>query len=422
MTPVVIYREAALALVKTTPVIHALLAPAEPSEELDTWLRQGDQFVAFVVPESRQKLLKTYEEIAADLRAKLFLLPANHATGSVRLLSAGELVSVLEKVLRSTGHQVRGFPGLDRYDKRTPDTLELFPQPTQVIRGAPKKPDVSIIIPTYNNIDTLPTVLEQLSRLSPATGLSLEVLVVNDGSTDETSGYLREAATQTATFSLTVVHLARTAPRQMGDAQYRAGIARNVGADLASGNVICFLDADMLVPPEAFQDLIAASAKHDIVMAQRLFLKQDWQGLGAPLDGYYENAYWEEFFRSSTAWNERPDRWKFTCTYALVMKRSTFFAIGGFRRCYTFYGFEDTDLGYRAHIRGLRFFLCPSAVYHLPQPVARQEGRGSAIRRRLLLEVSARIFYLNYLDPEIPLAIGNFLRDPISPLRWWRQR
>ena len=89
-----------------------------------------------------------------------------------------------------------------------------------------KRPTVSIVIPAYNAADTLGTALCSALRQSYS---PIEVVVVDDGSTDGTGDVA-----------------ARIAPEAKVICQQNQGLpaARNVGWRAASGEFICFLDAD----------------------------------------------------------------------------------------------------------------------------------------------------------------------------------
>lgn len=90
------------------------------------------------------------------------------------------------------------------------------------------KSRVSIIIPTLNEVGSLGNTLQQLSILAPA---AWEVLVVDGGSTDETVTIAQKAGVQVIT------------------AQEKGrSLQMNQGAVAATGEILCFLHADTLVP------------------------------------------------------------------------------------------------------------------------------------------------------------------------------
>jgi GT2 family glycosyltransferase len=96
----------------------------------------------------------------------------------------------------------------------------------------PKTPSVSVIIPTYNRY---PLLCEAIDSVLAQTDQDFELIVVDDGSTDDTP-----AVRSTYGDRLHYVY------------QDRKGVstARNRGVDLAKGEWICFLDSDDLWRPQ----------------------------------------------------------------------------------------------------------------------------------------------------------------------------
>src|SRR5689334_23846816 len=89
---------------------------------------------------------------------------------------------------------------------------------------------VSVIVPAYNAADTLPECLLSLGRQMRAPH---EIIVVDDGSTDETAAIARD-------FGAWVV----ATQRRSGPAA-----ARNLGVANARGNIVAFTDADCAPSP-----------------------------------------------------------------------------------------------------------------------------------------------------------------------------
>ena len=100
------------------------------------------------------------------------------------------------------------------------------PSPTKGIAQARSEPILSIIIPTYNNAQFLPQAIDSVISQNVA---GCEIVVVDDGSTDETGTVLAPYAGK--------IHLVH---------QENAGsaAARNAGLVLAKGEFVVFLDAD----------------------------------------------------------------------------------------------------------------------------------------------------------------------------------
>lgn len=105
-------------------------------------------------------------------------------------------------------------------------------------------PLVSVVIPAYNAIDYIDGCLA--SVFSQRNHLSLEVIVVNDGSTDGTLEKLR-----------TISGLTCLTQRNLGPAA-----ARNAGIKQARGEYIAFLDADDLWPEGKLQKQIELLQQH----------------------------------------------------------------------------------------------------------------------------------------------------------------
>src|SRR5574341_25574 len=115
---------------------------------------------------------------------------------------------------------------------------------------------LSVIVPTYNERDSLPILRGRLANA----GVALEVVIVDDGSPDGT-GALAEEMARTSAMPIHVVH-------RPG----KAGLASAImaGAAVARGETVTVMDADLSHPPELLPALTAAAAGGaDIVVASR---------------------------------------------------------------------------------------------------------------------------------------------------------
>ncbi len=81
--------------------------------------------------------------------------------------------------------------------------------------------------------------------------------------------------------------------------------------------------------------------------------------------------------------------------------------MGRFKKYYTSYGFEDTDLGYEFSLRKKKSFLIQTPLLHLTA-YDQMQYKNSKIKRLQLLRKTAGLFYLQHLNPEIYHAFGNF--------------
>ncbi|UVV76285.1 glycosyltransferase [Bacteroides fragilis] len=127
-----------------------------------------------------------------------------------------------------------------------------------------KRPVVSVVVPVYN---TEPFLAECLHSLEKQTLTDIEIILVNDGSTDNSGRLLREYADKDARF----VYVE----------QENQGLsaARNTGMEHASGHYLAFLDSDDWLAENALQVLcaIAAKTRTDIVSGNTLAVHADGQ-------------------------------------------------------------------------------------------------------------------------------------------------
>ena len=105
-------------------------------------------------------------------------------------------------------------------------------------------PQISIVVPLYNEEGSLPYLVERLNKLIEASPASFEVVLINDGSKDRTPEMMREIAEK--------------------DERYHAVfLSKNVGHQLAlsAGLSVCrcteaamVIDGDLQDPPELFHE------------------------------------------------------------------------------------------------------------------------------------------------------------------------
>jgi dolichyl-phosphate beta-glucosyltransferase len=126
--------------------------------------------------------------------------------------------------------------------------------------SSPGRPRWSVVIPAFNEAIRLPTYLEQVVAFFDARGDPYEVIVVDDGSTDETS-----ATVETAGRDHTTVQLLRLPVNGGKGAAVRAGML------LAQGAQRLFTDADGATPIEELTRLEPALATGaDLVIGSRV--------------------------------------------------------------------------------------------------------------------------------------------------------
>jgi glycosyltransferase involved in cell wall biosynthesis len=194
------------------------------------------------------------------------------------------------------------------------------------------KPMISVIIPVHNGG---PLFDRCLTAVQQTLYEHWECIVVEDGSTDNS-------------VEIAYAHGARLVTglsRQLGPAQ-----ARNIGAQIARGEILFFVDADVLVQPGTVGH-VAATMQADPGLAA-CFGSYDDQPLATNFLSQYRNLLHHYVHQrgkidASTFWSG--------CG---AIRRDVFLAIGGFNEhLYERPSIEDIELGYRLQAAGHRVQL-----------------------------------------------------------------
>ncbi len=127
-------------------------------------------------------------------------------------------------------------------------------------------PELSVVIPVFNEIENLPALHERLTAVLQDTALSYEIIFVDDGSRDRSVALLHELAATNP--HLVVVELARNFGHQ---------VAISAGLDHSRGRAVIIMDADLQDPPEVLPQFIAKWQEgYDVVYAVREQRKEGW--------------------------------------------------------------------------------------------------------------------------------------------------
>ena len=131
-------------------------------------------------------------------------------------------------------------------------------------------PLVSVIVPVWNGARYLDAALQSIWQQGVS---ELQVIVVNDGSTDETKQMLDDYGT-----AVTTIHQSNQGP----------AAARNAGLQHATGEFVAFLDADDVWANGRLQPQIThlqTNPQTDIVQGKIQYMRQmdnEWQPYGEP--------------------------------------------------------------------------------------------------------------------------------------------
>lgn len=256
--------------------------------------------------------------------------------------------------------------------------------------ASPLAPKITILVPAYNEEVAIG---EATSQLLSLTYPNLEVVVVNDGSRDATMDQLH------ATFSLSPVlpvfrKMVETKPvRQL----YRSPLderlvvvdkdnggkadALNAALNVASGDLVCAIDADTIVAPDALQQMVAPflASRRTVAVGGtiRLVNNATWKmnrvevlhAPRKPIVGAQAVEYARSFLVGRLAWNPIGGNIIISGAFG-VFRRSSLIEVGGYEHASIG---EDMELIVRlrraAYERGE-----PARVEFTPDPVAFTEA------------------------------------------------
>jgi polyisoprenyl-phosphate glycosyltransferase len=126
---------------------------------------------------------------------------------------------------------------------------------------------ISIVAPLYNESETLPKLVERLNTLMQNTPLSIEVVLVNDGSHDDTALLMQQLSLADSRYHS--VFLARNYGHQIA---LTAGLAKARGTE-----GVMVIDGDLQDPPELLPDFYKKYQEgYDVVYAVREKRKENW--------------------------------------------------------------------------------------------------------------------------------------------------
>ncbi|MCP9774597.1 glycosyltransferase family 2 protein [Cyanobium sp. WAJ14-Wanaka] len=202
---------------------------------------------------------------------------------------------------------------------------------------------ISVVIPTYNRLPILQKCLAALENQqigAPIDGY--EVVLVDDGSTDATVDWLTQSAHE-------LPHVRLIKQSHGGPAQ-----GRNRGVEHAQGDVIVFIDSDLVV-------------EDDFLLAHARGLERQWQKQANRLCFTYGAVINTANFASpsSEPHKLRDLSWAYFATGNVAIDRQLLERSGLFDPRFHLYGWEDLELGERLRRLGVVLVRCPEAVgYH----------------------------------------------------------
>ncbi|HEX6938021.1 MAG TPA: glycosyltransferase [Longimicrobiales bacterium] len=268
-------------------------------------------------------------------------------------------------------------------------------------------PDISVIVPVYNEPRGLERTVASLLRQDGAR--SYEVIVVDNGSADSTPRVADRLAEE---------HAGRVVSAR--EPRIRSSYAaRNEGIRRARGGIFCFVDADMWAPPDYLARVGAAFDRGEDYVGCRVEIVPQRPTLAA----WYNRAV-------GFPVREYLERLHFAPTCCLSVRRGVFDAVGAFDARLESGG--DLEFGQRVHAAGFRQFYAEEIVLRHP---ARASYRALLSKQRRIARGAAQLAHhyperyghlarrfrtARYYLPSRPRWLAARLRAAGYPATWLR--
>lgn len=262
--------------------------------------------------------------------------------------------------------------------------------------------EFSVIIPTHERASLLGQTLEAIAVQKAES--PFEVLVIDDGSRDETPQLVRQIQ---KSFPVPLHYLYQPNRKQ--------GAARNLGARQADGDWLLFLGDD-IVPEPGFIDAHqrahrqvdpASSSSRSVVIGYTTWPETFRRNR---FREYIGEQGWQ--FGFSLIEDSEDVPFNFFYTSNLSLSKQFFFRAGGFDEDFREYGWEDIELSLRLEQLGMQLIYRPAAVGRHHHEITLSSFR----RRQRKVGFSAWNFYRKHPEMESFLSVDR-LESP-----GWRKR
>ncbi len=230
---------------------------------------------------------------------------------------------------------------------------------------------ISVVIPTYNRLPILRQCLSALENQKIEEHVkNFEVIVVDDGSSDGTLTWLKDHSEE-------FPHLLLLDQDHGGP-----GSARNKGVVESKGDVIVFIDSDLVV--------------NEYFLESHAFkLKGSWNNRGDRLCFTYGAVINTSNFENPTSEPHkiRDLSWAYFATGNVAIDKEILLKAGLFDPVFHLYGWEDLELGERLRQMGAELIRCPNAIGYHWHPALTLNQIPSLIRTEQERARMAIIFY-----------------------------
>lgn len=211
-------------------------------------------------------------------------------------------------------------------------------------------PAVSVVIVTWNGRRHLAPCLDSLAAQQ---GVTLEVILVDNGSDDDSVAFVQQAYPWVRVLAL---------PDNRGFAG-----GNNAGAALATSPYLALLNNDTIADPTCFRALVDGldDARGIRLTTAQIVYMHDPSLVDSAGDGMMRAGGAFKYFHGEPAERARQSRDVFgVCGAACLMPKAVYEELGGFDESF-FFSHEDVDLSYRAQLLGHRCrYVAEARVRH----------------------------------------------------------
>jgi GT2 family glycosyltransferase len=200
---------------------------------------------------------------------------------------------------------------------------------------------ISIVIPTFNGAARIGNCLDALS--AQTAGRDAEILVVDDGSTDNTASVVD----------------GYPGVRLISQPNAGPAAARNLGAKEARGAILLFTDDDCVPMPGWLDAMLEPFRDSDVVGAKGVYRTRQTSLAARFVQIEYEDKY---RLMSGLASID------FIDTYSAAFRRDRFLEMNGYDTSFPVACAEDVELSYRMSARGWKMKFAPAAVVYHTHP------------------------------------------------------
>jgi glycosyltransferase involved in cell wall biosynthesis len=234
----------------------------------------------------------------------------------------------------------------------------------------------SVIIPTYNRSARIGHCVEALRRQDCK--LPFEIIVVDDGSTDDTLQFLARFP------EVLVISQANAGP----------AAARNRGVRAASGEIVLFTDDDCEPFPNWISEMLRAFGDPEVVGAKGIYRSRQRELIARFVQIEYEDRY---------CLMARQPTIDFIDTYSAGFRRDRFIESGGYDTSFPIACCEDSELSYRMSARGWRMVFVRTAIVWHQHP------------KTLAHYLRRKVKFAFWRVPAVKMTPGKMVKDSHHP-------